>query len=107
VVLGEDTSLVATVRVGQLAAEIRNLRASLKRLEDGADEWRALAAPVEARLSDLTQQLIGACSSDTREFALKAAVVLDWLDPNLDDVPTLLAASLCRDAVLLFGASDA
>jgi len=99
--------LASVLRVGALAAEIRDLRSSLKSLENGADQWTALAAPVHARISELAQEMIGTCANDYREFALKAAVVLDWLDPNVADVPTLLAASLCRDAMLLFRVSDA
>ena len=84
-----------------------NSLANLGQLEESSGEgaeWDEIAAPMRDRLADLTNELIRTNVTTGHEVACKAAVLLDWLDPQRTDFPGLLSASLCRDILLLFPA---
>jgi hypothetical protein len=110
-VLGEEGKLATgPLCVDQLATEFHSLKANLGRLgrnEAAPPAWDAIAEPINARLAELTQEIVRARAGNGRELAMKASILLDWIDPHGADLPFLLCASLCRDIVLLFPAGRA
>ena len=81
-----------------MVREYRKLSENLKRLEESGNG--EIGEPIRDRITELTKGIAMATARNTGELALKAGVVLDWLDS--DDIPGMICASLCRDVVLLF-----
>jgi len=68
------------------------MKANLRQLEEGSGEeaaWDDIAAPMRDRLADLTNELIRTNATTAHELACKAAVLLDWLDPQRTDFPAV------------------
>jgi hypothetical protein len=101
---GEATLAHSSLRIAQAATEFHGLKANLRRLEADAAPaaWDANIEPMRDRMAELTRAIIEARAKTTADLALKAGVLLDWLDPTAADIPGMLSASLCRDIVLMF-----
>lgn len=102
------------MQLRQLSTEFLAIRDMLIRLA-GIDPSLALAhrdedrreAFVNAsfdRMSELVATIIDTHAGSTQELTCKARVALDWIDEE-GDVADRLAASICRDILVLFEAA--
>jgi hypothetical protein len=97
-------SEIGITTVARIAHEMCSLKGSLLQAELAGDAAlsEAVTELIHDRLADLANAIVDASACTTADLALKATVLLDWLDPDRSDIPVLLSASLCRDIVLLF-----
>ena len=92
-----------------IVSEFLSLKTSLTRLEGNAEteaDWETAAELLRDRMAELTHSLMTAEAHTSADLMRKAVVLLDWIDPSRDDVPTLLAVSVCRDILRLFPIAD-
>jgi len=100
--LGMLSGRISSVgEVHKLARQFLRHRHRLATLEQ-IDADDSQSDPVRDRLAKLAREMAHARAESAPELAAKAAVLLDWLDPQETDIPNQLAVSLCRDIVLLF-----